>query len=118
MARRKIDPNVGKKFSEENQPSPESKSKGWQNKRIIKKIAESVLSGDMKDVAEKIAKTFGLNEDDLDLATLADLKQLEKAIIDGDTKAYTAFMDRLRGKPKQTQEITLPEKRDITVNFI
>lgn len=89
-------------FSKENQPTPEAKKKGWAKKRLLKDIAESIVSGDMKDIASKLAKTFGLEVKEIDLATLADLRQLEKAVKTGDTRAYNAVMDRLRGKPKQS----------------
>ena len=96
----------GVKFSSENQPPPEAKKKGWAKKRLLKEIAESVVGGEMKDIGIKLAQTFGLDVKDIDLATLADLRQLEKAVKKGDTRAYNAVMDRLRGRPQQRVEVT------------
>lgn len=96
----------GVKFSKENQPSPEAKSAGHRKKKLLKEIAELTVTGTMAELAVKVAERFGLDPEDIDFATLADLRQLEKSLTKGDTRAYNAVMDRLRGKPPQHTDIT------------
>lgn len=93
--------NPETQFSSENQPSAESKSKGWKKKRATKEIMESFLTNKAQESERELAEFFGFDTDEIDNRTLADLKQVQKAINDGDTKAYMAVMDRLYGKPIQ-----------------
>ena len=37
------------------------------------------------------------------------LKQIEKALEVGDTKAYNAAMDRMQGKPKQSLDVVVED---------
>ena len=41
--RHKIDPNVGVKFTADNQPSPEAKKAGWQEVRAQKLLTQMIL---------------------------------------------------------------------------
>lgn len=97
----------GVKFSSEHQPSPEAKSEGKRKKKLLKEISEMIVSGsEIQEIAEPLSFYFGVQPDDLDHETLADLVQLQKAIKEGDTRAYAEFKDRLRGRPKTTTDIT------------
>lgn len=95
----------GVKFSKDYQPSTEAKLRGRTRSYTLKAIAESVVSGKMADIGEKLKTQFGLTED-VTVEVLAHLRQIEKAIKSGDTQAYNAFMDRFKGKPKQAVDVT------------
>ncbi len=110
--RHKIDPDAGVKFTKENQPSPEAKKEGWKKKKLLADISEMIASGDFAALRDKIAKLFGVVPSEVDFETLADLRQLEKAISKADTRAYNAYKDRLRGKPAQKIE----GKGEVTLN--
>lgn len=49
-------------------------------KKLLKEISESIISGDFKEIADRIAKKLGIATDEIGLITLAGLKQLDKAI--------------------------------------
>lgn len=44
----------GNRFSKDNQPSPEAKSKGWAKKRIIDEYAEGIIEEAFGQVYEKL----------------------------------------------------------------
>jgi len=103
--------NDGKKFSKEYQPSGEAKSKGKRKKRVLKDLAEALVSGEGLEKAKKTAAEVGLDllDDEYSLEITMTLRQVEKALKKGDTSAFSAAMDRLRGKPKQISEISLSD---------
>lgn len=88
---------------------------GIKKKRLLKDIAECTVSGNLKEMAEKVAKLFGIPVGEVDVETLADLRQVEKAILKGDTQAYNAFKDRLRGKAMQG--ISIKADTDVTIKI-
>jgi len=93
----------GKKFTSDNQPSPEAKKKGWQKKRLLKDLADILLQGDKLNEFKTLSKDLGidLTDDEMTLEVAMSLKQAEKAIEKGDTSAYNSVMDRLKGRPMQ-----------------
>ena len=101
------------RFSKDNQPSPEAKRKGHQKKKALRDMGELLASGkvfdeievDGKSMSQLISDMYGVPIEEVSLTVLAGLRQLQKAITDGDTKAFTAFMDRVEGRPKQSIEI-------------
>lgn len=111
MARKGGNPNIseearkaGVQFSSDNQPSSKLKSDGWKRKRELKEIANSLITGEGLKAAQLVASKLGveLDEDEFTLEMVIMLKQIEKAALKGDTKAFVAVMDRLKGKPRQT----------------
>src|SRR6056297_238445 len=90
-------------FSSENQPSTESKKKGWQKKRLLKDLADILLQGNKLNEFKLLANDLGidLTDDEMTLEVAMSLKQAEKAIEKGDTSAYNSVMDRLKGRPMQ-----------------
>lgn len=100
----------GNTFSAENQPSPESKSKGRKESEAFKKIAKTMIrpNATINEILEVVKVCFGIEPgQEISVETLMHLKQMEKAVKDGDTRAYIAVMDRLKGKPlQQTQDLT------------
>lgn len=95
-------------FDKNGQPSPEAKSNGHKKKRALKDLAEALVTGEGLEKAKATAKKVGLNFDDNDvnLEIAMTLRQIEKALAKGDTSAYNAAMDRLRGKAKQQVDVT------------
>lgn len=94
-------------FTSENQPSGEAKSLGKQKKRLLKDLANALISGDRLEKCKLIAEKVGLDliDSEYTLDVAMTLKQIEKAFDEGDTRAYQAAMDRLLGKPKQEIEM-------------
>lgn len=101
-----IKPEDGKQFSKDYQPSGEAKKRGKLKKKLLKDISEMIIAGDFEQIAENVARAFGISPREIDVETLADLRQLQKAITTGDTRAYNSFKDRLRGRPKQAIDVT------------
>ena len=110
MANDKIK-EYGKKthYSKEYQPSPESKSKP-KTKTLLKQIAGQIVTGKAVDDLKPLATYLGVDPDQIDIETLMHLKQISKAIEKGDTKAYQAVLDRLKGKPHQSLDHTIDTK--------
>lgn len=92
-------------FTSDNQPPPEAKADGWAKRKLLKDIAAEVISGEAAEVIKDLAKYFGLDPEALDVETVMHLRQIEKAVKVGDTKAYNAVMDRIKGKA--VQQITM-----------
>ena len=116
-----IKPEDGKPFSKDYQPSPEAKKEGMRRKRNLKELADAILSGKGLKDAKLIAKAVGidLSDKEFTLEVIMTLKQVEKALIDGDTRAYSAAMDRLKGKPEQSVDMTsLGEKMQNPVTTV
>lgn len=95
--------NEGNTFSKDNQPSSEVKKEGHKRKRVLKDLAEALISGERLKKCKVIADKVGidLHDSEYTLDISMTLKQIEKAFDDGDTRAYQAAMDRLLGKPPQ-----------------
>lgn len=105
----------GVPFSADNQPSSESKKRGWDKRKKSKELAEAILS--LKFVGAKdsklkqmMAEMFGVKEKDLTVEMMMLFRQTEKAIQKGDTFAFMAVMDRVYGKAKQHTDITTKDK--------
>lgn len=94
------------KFNSTNQPSGEAKSKGKQKKRLLKDLANALVSGERLNKCKAIAEKVGLDliTEEYTLEVAMTLKQIELALDDGDTKAFNSAMDRLIGKPTQKIE--------------
>lgn len=100
--------NKATQFTSENQPSPEAKSLGRRKKRTLKELAEIVVEGKGLEKAKQIAKRLGipLEDDEFTAELIMTLRLIEKAINLGDVSAYSAVMDRMKGKPKQSVDVT------------
>ena len=107
----KGNPPKDKQFSKENQPSGEAKSKGWKKKRELKDLANALITGDAKKNAAATAQLVGidLSDQEYTIEVIMTLKQIEKALEVGDTKAYNAAMDRMQGKPKQSLDVVVED---------
>ena len=98
-----------KQYSKDYQPSPESKSKP-KKKTLLKQIASQIVTGKAVEDLKPLATYLGVDPDQIDIETLMHLKQINKAIEEGDTKAYQAVLDRLKGKPHQSLDHTIDTK--------
>lgn len=98
------DPRIGKAFSSDYQPSGEAKSEGrkkaFAKKRALKELADIAIGGAALEDAQSIAESVGLDfgDDEISLEIYMTLKQISKAITDGDTRAYDSAMNRLKGR--------------------
>ena len=115
MARNKNHKDNLTPFSKENQPTPEAKIEGKRKKRLLKDLATALISGERLDKCKSIADKIGLDLTDseytLDIAMT--LKQIEISLDNGDTRAFSAAMDRLIGKPNQHIEQRITEVKPI-----
>lgn len=98
----------GKPFTKETQPSPQAKSAGWQKKRTLKQLLAMELRGTDKSaqlVRSFVSKYLGIKENEvgneITLEIAMHLRQIEKAITKGDTRAYEAVNERAYGKKIQ-----------------
>ena len=89
------------KFTSDRQPSRLNKRMGHKKKLFLKDIAKQIVKGDAVNDLKPIAEYLGITENEIDVETLMHLKQISKAIKKGDTTAYNAVMDRLKGKAAQ-----------------
>jgi len=89
------------RFSKDLQPSGAAKSLGKKKAKLIKDIASQIVKGGVKDALKPLAVYLGLNVEEINLETVMHLKQMEKAIKEGDTNAYNAVMNRIAGKAKE-----------------
>ena len=94
-------------FSKEYQPSPEAKKEGWRRKRVLKDLATSLIGGGSLSKAKKMAEQIGvdLSDDEFSVDIVLTLRQIGKALKDGDTRAYSAAMDRMIGRPTQPVQL-------------
>ena len=93
--------NKATQFSSDRQPKPELISLGHKRKKLLKTISQQLVEGESKEALKSLAEYLGVNIEEIDLETAMHIKQMEKAIKDGDTRAYIAVMDRIEGKPQQ-----------------
>lgn len=105
-------------FTSDNQPPPEAKAEGWAKRKLLKDIAAEVIGGEAADVIKPLALYFGLDPEALDVETVMHLRQIEKAVNSGDTKAYNAVMDRIKGKAVQQIQMTDTDIKPIQFNII
>ena len=98
----------GKKFTSDRQPSPEAKSEGWKKRRLLRDLADALIEGEQLKELKELANNLGmpLENDEVTLEVAMSLKQVQKALLRGDTKAYNAVLDRLKGKPAQSIDHT------------
>lgn len=85
----------GKKFSTENQPSPEAKSKGWQRKKSMKDMLDYLL---VKEITSQSGEKASTQE----AISISLIKQALK----GNIRAYEVIRDTIGEKPVEVQEVT------------
>lgn len=111
-------PPSPKPFTKDNQPSAAAKKAGWAKRRILKDLLElttgATFNNSTTDYRALTAKYFGIPDEEVTVRMVMDFRQVEKAILKGDTAAYVAVNDRAYGKPKGEEQ---PAKNlSITIN--
>lgn len=86
-------PPVATRFKKGESGNKSGRPPGRSTKALLKEILETVLNDE-----NPLDKTSG----SFTAAELMHLKQIAKAIKDGDTRAYEAVLDRIDGRPTQT----------------
>lgn len=88
--------------------------KARREKKHGKELARLILAEGLKDEKVKTAlREAGHNPDDMDNETAMLLRQIEKALKTGDTKAYKAVMD-VAGYLEKTVNVKTPDPLVIT----
>ena len=64
------------------------------------------FDGSQRDYRKLTAQYFGIKEEDVSVRMVMEFRQIEKAILKGDTLAFVAVMDRAYGKPVQGMELS------------
>lgn len=121
MDKKNLVPENGKRFSKNYQPDSESKSLGRKRKRIMRELASQIVTGESKKALQALADYLGVEIEEVDIELAMHLKQIEKVLKYGDTRAYVAVMNRLHGKPRQeVVEVShnIPNREQITVKII
>lgn len=110
-------PPEGKRFTSDNQPSPEAKSQGWTRRKLLRDLLNGTVKGKTKNLdrwADAIAMYFGIDRSEVTYEMILHYTQFTKAIKKGDTSAYSAVLDRAFGKPKGEDEdkpVAPPDQR-------
>lgn len=106
---------TGKKFSADNQPSSEAKSEGlrryWATRNMVNAVAGK-FSDDDTDYAGLTARYYGVPVEQVTVKMIMDFRQMEKAIKEGDTRAYKAVNDRAFGRPAEEQPAIIDQPKD------
>lgn len=108
--RHKIEPSYGlaTQFTPDRQPAPELKSQGKQKAGLLRRLMDIQLNGKgekLDEIREHLAALTGLPPEQVSQLTLeavSHLRQIEKAILSGDTYAYNSYQNREYGNPTTT----------------
>lgn len=111
-------PPADKQFSKENQPDPALKKAGHQRKRMIKDVINALLDGKYKfaddsQIKKQLIAAYGLEVLDKSAFEIMTLQQVQKAILKGDTQAFSALLDRVDGRPVQAIAPTDPDGNEL-----
>lgn len=115
-------PSNGVKFTPENQPSGEAKSIGMRRKFALRDLLSlstgQKFEGSQKDYRDACAIYFQIQPEDVTVKMIMEFRQIEKAILKGDTQAYNALMTRGFGAPKAESDPDAPPADSVTNSVI
>lgn len=98
----------GKKFSAANQPSKEKKKAGWARRNALKDIlnisVNRMFEGTKKNYTQLAAAFLGIPVKEVSLRMVMEYRQIEKAVLQGDTSAFEAVYNRAYGRTKPEGE--------------
>ena len=107
----KMNPSTGKKFSKDYQPDPKKVSEGIRRTYALRELlglsTGNAFKGSKTDYRALTAHYFGIEEKEVTVKMVMEFRQIEKAVLKGDTQAFSVIMDRAYGKaPQAEQEIS------------
>lgn len=96
-----------KTFSKDYQPSPEAKKAGQRRTYALRELlglsTGKVFAGSKTDYRALTAQYFGIEDKEVTVKMVMEFRQIEKAVLKGDTQAFSVIMDRAYGKPPQAE---------------
>ena len=94
--------NYGKKFSKENQPSPEAKSLGHLKKKTLEELKNSILDKSFKLIDEKLDNQEITSQELLSIFNKAvEMSGFKKDRVDATVKTYTLFEEEVERKAEE-----------------
>ena len=115
---------TGRPFSKENQPDPKRKSEGakrhWVLRDLLNKVTGQKFEGSAKVYRDLCARYFQIEPSQVTVKMIMDFRQIERAILKGDTTAYKAITDRAYGRPREEQApiVDIPTDTSEATKFI
>jgi len=111
-------PPKDKQFSSTNQPDPEKQKATKAKKRVIKETIRALLETQYKfapdsQLKKQMVAAFGADVLKKPILEVMALQQVQKAILKGDTQAFTALLDRVDGRPVQAIAETDPDGNEL-----
>lgn len=99
-------PPKATQFSATNQPDPEKQKETWKKKRFTRDLIKEMLQMKYKftadsQVKQQLVNAYGEEVLDLSIGQIMTLQQMQKAILKGDTQAYSIVIDQALGKQVQ-----------------
>lgn len=112
----------GNPFTTKNQPTGKQKSEGWLKKKLLKDMlglsTSANFQGSKTDYRKLTAEYLGIQEKEVTIKMVMEFRQIEKAILKGDTSSFNSIMDRAFGRPKQALEHTGQDGKEITLRIV
>lgn len=108
----------GINFSSTNQPTPAAKANGVLKKKFIRLVLAELLGMQYKfipnsQIKKQLIAAFGQDVLKMNVGQVMGLQQAQKAILKGDTFAFTQLMNQALGLPTISAEITGKDGKDL-----
>lgn len=99
-------PPKDKRFSSSNQPAPGRIKAGKAKVKFTRELLKQMLSMPYKfaadsQIKQQLIKAYGPTIENMSVAEVMSLQQMQKAVLKGDTQAFSTLMDQALGRPVQ-----------------